>query len=105
MMLLPWLAVPWLATGLLVGGDLPTRAEARVVAINWAVVVATALSLVDLRCAFKPAGGVRPLRMLPAALVDDLVFYGVHRTLHAVPWLFHNVHAVHHAPGLKPWGP
>eukprot|EP00160_Parvularia_atlantis_P018767 Unigene7097_Nuclearia_a/m.21748 Unigene7097_Nuclearia_a/g.21748 ORF Unigene7097_Nuclearia_a/g.21748 Unigene7097_Nuclearia_a/m.21748 type:complete len:220 (-) Unigene7097_Nuclearia_a:214-873(-) len=29
-------------------------------------------------------------------VIDDLYFYWNHRTLHAVPWLWRNVHALHH---------
>jgi sterol desaturase/sphingolipid hydroxylase (fatty acid hydroxylase superfamily) len=29
-------------------------------------------------------------------VVDDLVFYGVHRSLHEVPWLYRRIHKRHH---------
>ena len=49
-----------------------------------------------------PAWWVIPLQLLFFILLDDFLFYWVHRGLHESRWLFRKVHSIHHRI-MTPW--
>jgi sterol desaturase/sphingolipid hydroxylase (fatty acid hydroxylase superfamily) len=79
-----------------------TRVICRNLLITFPVIWAAAAGLDESR-PLLPLPGPLPrslwisagVRMLVLFLVEDVLFYGVHRMLH-IPWLYRHVHHVHH---------
>ena len=64
--------------------------------------MAFAASIERARGASCRPGGSLSLQLLFFILLDDFLFYWMHRSLHESRWLFKKVHSTHHRI-MTPW--
>src|SRR5688572_16148972 len=78
-----------------------TRARTQWGAIALAAAMLAFNTLVARALAFAP-DSASVARIALAWALAELAAYGLHRAMHAVPWLW-RFHRMHHAPGLLAW--